>query len=161
MPRGACPPGHRAEQGLWASPDSAEQLPTAASPAWHVVSPPERKPGCSCNAKPWVANSLAQPSLITSQGCSQRLMTLCLRPNQLHHVTVLRLVSQGQSALAASRLWQAFARITSSGPCYSSPLAQCPSGASVPTQATEGHGPHSHAVPNLPSCLHPQAARGG
>lgn len=91
------------------------------------------KPGGSCNAKPWVASSCPQPNLITRQGCSQRLKSLCLKPDQLFHMTVFRLVSLGQSALADPRHCWAFAWAASSGPCHSILLTWCPLGASVPS----------------------------
>ena len=68
-------------------------------------------------------------------------------------MTVLRPVSRSQSALAASRCWQAFARVTSSGPCHSSPLARCPLGVSVPSLglrralAAQAHCPKPALLP--------------
>lgn len=95
MPRGACPPSHRQHNGYRPLLTLQSNCPLLPVLPGITVSPPERKPGCSCNAKPWVANSHAQPSLTASQGCSQRLITLPLRPDQLLHVTVLRSLSRG------------------------------------------------------------------
>lgn len=81
-----------------------------------TMSPPERKLGCSCNAKPWVANSHAQPSLTASQGCTQRLITLPLRPDQLLHVTVLRSLSRGNLLKQPPDICRLFSWVTSSGP---------------------------------------------
>lgn len=133
MPRSACEPGHRAVQGLWEPPASAEKLPAAHSPAWHICVPGRGSLCAAAMQSQWAANSHAKPSLITSQGCSQSLMTLCLRSDQLFLVTMLRPMSWGQPALAASRCWQVFAWVTSSGPCHSSPPAWSPLWASVPS----------------------------
>lgn len=85
-----------------------------------AVSPPKMKPGGSCSAKSWVVSpTLCPAQLITRQGCSQGRKTLCLRPDQLFHMTVFRPVSLGRSALAVPRHWQAFAWVASSGPCHS------------------------------------------
>lgn len=59
----------------------------AAGPSMAILAP-QGKPGCSCNAKPWGANSHLAPSLISRNSC------LCLSPGQLQSVAVPRLVPE-------------------------------------------------------------------
>lgn len=94
-----------------------------------------------------------KPDLITRQGCSQRLKTLCLGPDPLFHMTVLAPVSVGQSVLAVPRHWWAFARVARSGPCHSILLIWCPLGVSVPSPGLQRRLiAETHCVPNLPFC---------
>lgn len=127
-----------------------------------AVSPPKMKPGCSCNEKPQAASSYALPNLITRQGCSQRLKTLCLGPDPLFHMTVLAPVSVGQSALAVPRHWWPFAWVARSGPCHSILLTWCPLGVSVPSPGLQRRLiAEKHCVPQ--TCLFAplQASWGG
>lgn len=120
VPRGNCPPvasGQHKGYGTWLC------KATAYCCWWCLL------PGLATGEEAWVqlpseavvTNSHAQPRLITSQRCSQRLMALCLRPDQPLHVTVLTLVSWEPSALAASGCWQGWPAL----PLLQQPTAQC------------------------------------